>query len=128
MTKRVDLARECQPLGPRRIKQRLYPKAVSSQNQTLFFQIIDRNGKHATQLAYEVCTILFIKMRQHLRICVSFKDMPPSFQFAPDLSMIINLAVKYSPNCTVFVCQRLRASLSQIDNTETRMHERSLWE
>ena len=75
----VDFTSERDSVGPRRIKKRLDAKTVSGEKQSACVCVIDRQGKHATQLANEIQTLFLIKVRQDLCIRVPPKHVAAGF-------------------------------------------------
>ena len=53
------------------------------------------------------------------------EDVPVGFEVTPELTVVIDLAIKDGPDSFVFVRHRLGAGRGQIDDTQARMDQSS---
>src|SRR5271157_4264389 len=91
------------PIDRRRVIQRLLAHAVTRQKQLLPARIPNRESEHAVQELRKPLPNLFILMHQHFRIAVGCEPVPFRNQRLPEIQVVVNLAVEYYLNRTVFI-------------------------
>ena len=105
--KRLQLAREEEPLPVVPINQRLLPQPVPSQHQPPLGRVPDRQGEHPPQKRHEPRPLILIKMNKNLRVPLRSQDVPARLQPAPQRGEVVDLAVEHSPYRAVLVRERL---------------------
>src|SRR5262249_46590746 len=103
--------------GGGRVVQRLYPDAVSSQQEGLAALVPNREGEHPSEVSDAVGAILLVQVNDRLGIAGSAESVPPRRKLLLETPIVVDLAVLNDPDGPVLVGNRLVPPL-QIDDAE----------
>ena len=118
----LDLGREEQPIAIARPVERLDPEAIASDEQTAPARIPDREREHAAEVVDAVVAPLLVGVDDALGVRLRAIDVAEAFELAPEVAVVVNLAVEADPDRLVFVGERLLAG-GEIHDAQTAMAE-----
>ncbi len=86
--------------------------------------IPDRKREHAAQALQHLLAEVLEKMQQHFRVRGRFENMPARKQFRAQFAVVVNFAIEYDTQRTVFVGHRLFAGGGEIDDLQAPKPQR----
>src|SRR4051794_8020346 len=93
-----------------RVEQRLFADPVPGKEQRSVILVPDSEGEHPTQMLQTLNAVSIIEMNDHLRVRLGPQLMAALQQVVTQGLVIVDLAVKDDPFCTVLIRYRLLAS------------------
>src|SRR5439155_6025049 len=98
----------------RGVEQRLDAEAIPNQQKPPRSPVVNGKGKHALQPRRHLHSQFFVEMNEHFGIGSSSKPVSLALEVGPQISVIVDLAVKDDIDRAVFVRHRLSASGREI--------------
>src|ERR1051325_5397079 len=114
----LDLRSEDEQSVNNRVVERVDPKMIACQKESPVLAVVNDEGKLAVDLVKEVDAMLLVEMQQDFNIRIGPKAMTILYQYFFQLAIVEDLAIAQQHHGTVFVVDRLVATL-QIDNAQT---------
>ena len=114
---RTELRRERELAGVVAVVERLDPVAVAREHEPARPGVPDRDGEHAAQAARELRPVLLVEVHEHLRVGMGAERVPLALELAPQLGVVVDLAVLDDDAGAVLVRDRLVAA-GEVDDRE----------
>ena len=91
---------------------------IARQQKAAAASVQDRQSEHPVEALEEVNAFLLVEMGKHFAIRIAAKTVSLLFEFPPQRTMVVDLAVAYNSHGFVLTEQRLRSVL-RVDNAES---------
>ena len=105
--KRLEYAREDDPLPVVAVDEGLLSDAVAREKEPPLARIPDREGEHPVEFSQRVDSILLVRLKENFDVGLRAEDAPALFEFAPQFDVVVYLAVEGQPNGFVVVREGL---------------------
>src|SRR5262249_12796754 len=105
------------------VMKRFDSDSVSGRKQRSLPPIPYRKCKHPAQTCYTALTVLFVEMDYYFSVAQCSERVSEQDHLRPQLSVVVDLAVEYNPNRSVFVADRLMSGV-QVDDRESSHSKR----
>src|SRR6266496_3508431 len=103
------------------VMQRLFPDAIPSEKQRIFFAIPDCEGKHAIEFVQAAGSAFFVQVHDNFGVRSRSKAMSLIFEFISELLVIVNLTIERNPYGLIFVGHGLFSRWGKIDDAQPFM-------
>jgi hypothetical protein len=113
---RLDLGPEEELFASVGVVERFLAQPVAAQHQAAARRVPQGEGEHSSQARYEVGPVLLVEVDQNLGVALGAEAVA-RLEVAPQLDVIVDLAVHHDPDRLVLVGQRLGPGL-EIDDAE----------
>src|SRR5690606_3493432 len=97
--------------------ERFDAHAIAHEYQLVLPGIPQGYCKHASQVVDETLAMLLVQMHDDFNIAAAAKPVSALLQHLPQLAEVVDLPVADSPDCAVFIAERLLAA-ADIDNRQ----------
>ena len=123
LRQRAELGCELERVPAVAVVERLDAVAVACEHEPPASRVPERNREHAAQPAGVLGPVLLVEMQVHLGVAVRAKRMAVALELAPQLRVVVDLAVLDDDTRAVLVRDRLIAS-REVDDREPPGPER----
>src|SRR3954470_11241925 len=118
-----QLARESKKIALVYVVKRLLAEAVAGEKQPPPRFVVDGEGEHAVEALRETFTPFLVAVDQDFRVgVIAVENVAPRLEFAPQLGVVVDLAVEDHADATVFIPHRLSAALN-VEDSKAAMAE-----
>ena len=124
---RLDLGGEEEAPAVETPVQGLLAEAVARQQELAAPHVPDGKGEHAAQLVDHALAAVLVEMENDLGVAAGLEEMAAADELAPQLAVVVDLAVADDPGAGVLVGDRLMPA-RQVDDREAAHGEAGLAE
>ena len=120
---RFDLTGEHPLAVVERVEQGLHAEPVAREVQGPPARVINRESENAPQPTGHALAVLLVEVHEHFRVRGAAEPMTPALELAPQISMVVDLAVEDDVDTAVLVGHRLVPCGREVDQRQPAVDE-----
>ena len=123
---RLRLGGEADPLAAHGVAERLDPEAVAGEDEAPATAVPEPERPHAVEMLEAIRAPLGVRVEDDLRVGLGAELRPLSLELAPQLDIVVDLAVEGEPQIAVGQAHRLVSGRGRVDDGEPLVRQPEL--